>query len=126
MEVVLYCLLASTIISIPFLVWWSRWKASHKTKNRYKEILFVLFLIKQKDTGKIHTVWFGEISGVTSPSLGNTHGRYENLAYMCPEYEYETVSGGLVYPRSMKMKDLHRDVGEWIDRYWSKRFEDKK
>lgn len=125
LEAAVYVIIAA-MVSAPFLFWWKRWRKLHKTEKNYDELLLVIFLIRQRDTGTIHQVFFGEISGVIAPSLGNTHGRYENLSYMCPIYEYQPIAGGLVYPESMHVQDLHNSVGDWLDRYWSSRFNKRK
>lgn len=114
------------LVSLPFLYWWSQWRGKQKKYVEHEEVFLLLFLVRQKDTGLVHSVFFGEVSGVICPSVGQTRGRYENLSYMCPEYEYETVEGGLICPRSLHVKELHDSVGTWVDLYWKHRFEAKK
>ena len=70
-------------------------------------------------------MFFGETSGTIAPTLGNTHGRYENLSFMCPNYEFEPELA-LICPASLKVQDLHVSVGTWIDKYWEHKFKEKK
>ncbi len=116
--------LSSTALSIPFLFWWSTWRKKHRLKTE-GDTLILLFIIRDRGTNRTHSVFFSEQSGTTCESLGSTGGRYENLHYICPDYEFKPEPI-LVNPKSFKTEDLHLSIGVWIDKYWEQKFKDKK